>query len=214
MKPLPHIILLTLLACASTLIAQDEAENADPAAIYPDLPALADLIAAQTAEADSFPKIKDPGDPVQIANAVTLLVVADLPMAGDPITLAQASQSPAVPVPSAAGDPVTLAQSVQQQAVPVFNAAGNPVALADALRIPSIDALEQAAPPDLFTINRLFNWDKPHGQWMNQLLKDIDAAKKTGDTERYSGLTERYSAWAEKYLRRDDPPNLDGTPGR
>ena len=25
-----------------------------------------------------------------------------------------------------------------------------------------------------------FNWEKPHGQWMNQMLKDIDAAKAAG----------------------------------
>jgi hypothetical protein len=64
------------------------------------------------------------------------------------------------------------------------------------------------------TINHLFNWDKPYGQWMNQHLKDIDAAKKAGDTERYNSITERYSTWAENYPRRDDPPSLDRTPGR
>ena len=93
-------------------------------------------------------------------------------------------------------------------------AAGNPLALAETFPTRTIAPFVKPSPPDLFTINRLFNWDDPHGQWMNQLLKDIDAAKKTGDAERYTALTERYSAWAEKYLRRDDPPNLDGTPGR
>ncbi|MEY3394202.1 MAG: hypothetical protein RL346_438, partial [Verrucomicrobiota bacterium] len=30
----------------------------------------------------------------------------------------------------------------------------------------------------------------------------------------YNTLTARYSAWAEKYLRSDNPPDLDGKPGR
>ncbi len=79
---------------------------------------------------------------------------------------------------------------------------------------PRLPALEPAVVPDLFAINRQFNWNKPHGRWMNQLLKDIDAAKTAGDTETYQTLSGRYSTWAEKYLRRDDPPDLDGNPGR
>lgn len=64
--------------------------------------------------------------------------------------------------------------------------------------------------PDLFTINRPFNWDKPHGRWMEQMVKDIETTKKAGDVEAYYTLTARYTAWAEKCLRRDDPPSLDG----
>jgi hypothetical protein len=45
---------------------------------------------------------------------------------------------------------------------------------------------------------------------MNQLLKDINTAKAAGDNETYNALTARYAAWAEKYLRRAEPPNLDG----
>lgn len=67
---------------------------------------------------------------------------------------------------------------------------------------------------DSFMLKLEFIWEKPHGQWMNQLLKDINAAKAAGDTETYNTLTARYSAWAEKYLRQDDPPDLDGKPGR
>ena len=67
---------------------------------------------------------------------------------------------------------------------------------------------------DPFTLKLQFIWSEPHGQWMRQLLKDIAAAKAAGDTETYNTLTARYSAWAEKYLRRDQPPELDGTPGR
>jgi len=90
----------------------------------------------------------------------------------------------------------------------------DPTDLAGTVWDVGIQEVEVVTQPDQFSINREFNWDKPYGNWMNQMLKDIDAAKKTGDTERYTSLTERYSAWAEKYLRRDDPPNLDGTPGR
>lgn len=67
---------------------------------------------------------------------------------------------------------------------------------------------------DPFTLKLQFIWREPHGQWMRQLLKDIAAAKAAGDIETYNTLTARYSAWAEKYLRSDDPPDLDGKPGR
>lgn len=63
---------------------------------------------------------------------------------------------------------------------------------------------------DPFRLKLEFIWEKPHGQWMNQLLKDINAAKAAGDIETYNALTARYAAWAEKYLRSAEPPNLDG----
>jgi hypothetical protein len=63
---------------------------------------------------------------------------------------------------------------------------------------------------DPFRLKLEFIWEKPHGQWMNQLLKDINAAKAAGDIETYNALTARYAAWANKYLRQDDPPDLDG----
>jgi hypothetical protein len=55
---------------------------------------------------------------------------------------------------------------------------------------------------DLFTLKLQFVWDKPHGQWLNQMLKDIEAAKAKGDIQTYNDLTASYSVWAEKYLRR------------
>jgi len=67
---------------------------------------------------------------------------------------------------------------------------------------------------DPFMLKVEFLWQKPHGQWMNSLLKQINAAKAAGDIETYNTLTARYAAWAEKYLRQDDPPDLDGKPGR
>ena len=187
MKPFTPIFLLTLSALSTLLFAEEE-----PAATYPELPKLADLIAAKTAEAAAFPDIKDPGDPLQIANSTPVPIITDLPVVGDVVALAQTVQRPAIAVPGSTGDPV---------------------ALADTVRIPAITALAEATPPDLFTINRLFNWGKPHGQWMNQMLKDIEAARKAGDMETYTTLTARYTAWAEKYLRPDSPPQLDWKPG-
>lgn len=67
---------------------------------------------------------------------------------------------------------------------------------------------------DPFTLKLQFVWEKPHGQWMNQMVKDIEAAKKAGDMETYKSLTARYAAWADKYLRLENPPELDGNPGR
>lgn len=67
---------------------------------------------------------------------------------------------------------------------------------------------------DPFMLKVEFLWQKPHGQWMNSMLKQINAAKAAGDIENYNTLTARYAAWAEKYLRHDDPPHLDGKPGR
>ena len=67
---------------------------------------------------------------------------------------------------------------------------------------------------DPFMLKVEFLWQKPHGQWMNSLLKQINAARAAGDIETYNTLTARYSAWAEKYLRTDAPPELDGNPSR
>jgi hypothetical protein len=55
--------------------------------------------------------------------------------------------------------------------------------------------------PDLFTINRQFNWKAPGHSWMKQMLKDIEAAKEKGDTAEYEALTKRYAVWADQYLR-------------
>jgi hypothetical protein len=85
------------------------------------------------------------------------------------------------------------------------------MATASVVNLPGIAPLMLFDP---FTLKLHFIWDKPHGQWMNQMLKDINAAKAAGDIEAYNALTARYSAWAEKYLRRDNPPDLDGQPGR
>lgn len=61
--------------------------------------------------------------------------------------------------------------------------------------------------PDPFSIRLEFDWKKPHGQFMNQLLKDIQTAKQEGDTEKYKKLTAQYQVWADEYL-------INGTPTR
>jgi hypothetical protein len=59
--------------------------------------------------------------------------------------------------------------------------------------------------PDPFSIRLEFDWVEPHGQWMNQLLTDIKAAKAAGDTETYKKLTAQYQAWADVYLIKGSP---------
>jgi hypothetical protein len=208
MKPITFIMPLALFA-ASTVFAVEDA----PADSYPELPELADLFAVQAAETAAFPEIKDPGDAVQIANAAPLIVVAELPMAGDAVALAQSALTPAVVALKEVGAPESLADAVKPPALALVKDAGDPVTLAATVKPLPITVLAEPTVPDLFTINRLFKWDKPHGQWMNQMLKDIEAAQKAGDVETYNTLAARYSTWAEKYLRKDNPPNLDGSPG-
>ena len=58
----------------------------------------------------------------------------------------------------------------------------------------------------------LNDWESPHGEAMNTLLKDIAAAKEVGNTNTYERLTIRYAAWAEKYLRRGSKPSTKQTP--
>ena len=70
----------------------------------------------------------------------------------------------------------------------------------------------ESSPLDPFALSIQFHWKQPHGQWMRQLLKDIEAAKKAGDLDAYRKLTARYSAWAEKYLRHESNPPADHGP--
>ena len=62
--------------------------------------------------------------------------------------------------------------------------------------------------PDPFFIRLEFDWNEPHGQWMNQLLTDIKAAKQAGDAETYKKLTAQYSAWADAYLIKGTAPQF------
>lgn len=83
---------------------------------------------------------------------------------------------------------------------------GKPSELLAASKVKEIPSIAPMA-VDPFMLKVESIWSKPHGQWMNQLLKDIQAAKAAGDTEAYNTLTARYAAWAEKYLRRETPPD-------
>ncbi len=60
--------------------------------------------------------------------------------------------------------------------------------------------------PDPFSIRLEFDWVEPHGQFMQQLLTDIKAAKAAGNTETYKKLTAQYQAWADQYLIKGTPP--------
>lgn len=213
MKPFAFILPLALLA-VSTVFAAEDAPADVPAASYPELPELDDLIAVQAATAAAFPDIKDPGNPAQIAKSEPRPIVMELPLAGDPVVLARTSASPDVAAPKEIGDPAGLGESVKPPTIDPVKEAGDPVSLAATATPPAITDLAKPTVPDLFTINQLFNWGKPHGQWMNQMVKDIEAAKKAGDMETYKSLTARYAAWADKYLRLENPPELDGNPGR
>jgi hypothetical protein len=60
--------------------------------------------------------------------------------------------------------------------------------------------------PDPFSIRLEFDWNEPHGQFMQQLLIDIKAAKQEGDTETYKKLTAQCQTWADLYLIKGTPP--------
>lgn len=92
---------------------------------------------------------------------------------------------------------------------PGYPAHGSTLDLVRKAQSSGLPKFPKTQPHDKFALRREFDWKPPQGDWMNQLLKDIDAAKAAGDSEAYNALQARYSAWAEKYLRRDDPPNLD-----
>jgi len=106
---------------------------------------------------------------------------------------------------SAAYPPPPSSESLAQIAAPpeiaAIPATGDPVVLASEIRVPDVTEAPALDQPDLFTINRQFNWARPSGQWMNQMLKDIDAAKAAGDTATYERLTRQYTAWADQYLK-------------
>lgn len=158
------------------------------------------LLAVHAADDAAFPNVKDPGDPSQLAKSAPQVIVADLAVAGDPLALARTASPPDVVGVKETGDPTVLAETVKPPILAAVKETSDPIALADTIKPPPISALAEPTVPDLFTISQ-FNWNRPHGQWMNQMLKDIAAAKMAGDMETYKSLTERYDAWADKYPR-------------
>jgi hypothetical protein len=65
--------------------------------------------------------------------------------------------------------------------------------------------------PDRFFLSSRVTgeWEIPKSQFMKQMLKDIDAAKATGNTAEYEALTKRYAAWADKCLRHESKSPAD-----
>ena len=72
----------------------------------------------------------------------------------------------------------------------------------------NISEISPVIQPDVFSVRFEFDWNKPYGQWMNQLLKDIKDAKETGDDEKYKTLTKQYEVWADKYLIKGSPARV------
>jgi len=100
-------------------------------------------------------------------------------------------------------DQLTQAQRILPEPLPLDSK--NIVLKLQSRNIPQIQNVDK---PDVFTIRLEFDWNKPHGQWMTQLLKDIKIAKAAGDTETYTRLTKQYSAWANTYLLKGTPPRV------
>ena len=67
------------------------------------------------------------------------------------------------------------------------------------IKLASVQTVRMFTP---FERRMLNDWESPHGEAMNTLLKDIKAAKEAGDIKTYDNLTARYAAWAGKYLSR------------
>ena len=66
---------------------------------------------------------------------------------------------------------------------------------------------------DAFRRKLAFSWVKPQGEYLNTMLKEIEAAEISGDTETYNRLATTYSVWASKALLRGKPRMLtDSSP--
>jgi len=81
--------------------------------------------------------------------------------------------------------------------------------------LPGIDLPVAAAVKamDAFRRKLAFAWVKPQGEYLNTMLKEIEAAEISGDTETYNRLATTYSVWASKALLRGKPRMLtDSSP--
>lgn len=207
----PHLLIVALL----TTLA-----HAKP---FPPAPSLNELVAAAARDRklhapyyaeSSAPSATSPVmqivRPVElpVLDRLTALPVKDLPRHPLSRTPAEAvglssTLRTVTPHPTAASSDLVDLNTV----VPLmFSKLSDLIAASPARSLPGIAPMSI----DPFRLKVEFIWEKPHGQWMNQMLKDIETARKAGDVEAYNALTARYSAWAEKYLRRENPPNLDG----
>lgn len=173
--------------------------NAQPS---PDTPGLDGLVAIAIRERKAkAPHFAEGQSPAVLPNTTDRLPAVP---SMEPAEVAAVRHLPAHPVPSST------------KPVPSRALARMDLDASDLGVIPPSKALPLIALTsfDPFTLKLQFVWDTPHGQWMNQMIKDIEAAKKAGDMETYKSLTARYAAWADKYLRQENPPKLDGNPGR
>lgn len=206
---------LLLLACLLNSLAY-----AKP---FPPAPSLNELVAAAvkdrkhksphyaegptTSSAPSFMQIVRPTE-LPVLNRLAAIPATTLPAHPLSLTPAEAvelSSALRVVAPHPAAH-VPVTGSLRTLAPLIFRPPSELIAETASLNLPGVAPMTV----DSFRLKLEFMWDKPHGQWMNQLLKDINAAKAAGDLETYNALTARYSAWAEKYLRRAEPPKLDG----
>ena len=181
---------------------------------FPPAPSLNELVAAAKDRKHSAPYYAE--NPVRSSTPAVLQIArpVDLPLM-DRIAALPVNKLPVHPLSRRTAEAVGLASALSNVAphpassitLPLISTKPSGLLAASQVRtLPSITPMTV----DPFRLKLEFIWEKPHGQWMNQLLKDIEAAKKAGDIETYNALTARYSAWAGKYLRRDDPPELDG----
>jgi hypothetical protein len=72
--------------------------------------------------------------------------------------------------------------------------------------------VEALRPLSSFRVKILARWNPPHGEMMQTMLSQIEAAEKAGDSETYQRLTATYTTWAEKYLVRDTKSELKQNP--
>ena len=72
-------------------------------------------------------------------------------------------------------------------------------------RGPSVPPVPRLRVMDEFHRKLASEWVEPQGEYMNTLLRQIEAAAESGDAETYRRLTGTYRIWAEKYLRRSNP---------
>jgi len=138
-----------------------------------------------------------------------LIVLTAFSQAQDAVVLPQEVTYDAFPIP----DVPALKVPAIGRAIPYDRKKARPVHLSP-LKVmdgkvkaqgPPVIKLASVQPVRMFTPfeRRMLNdWDSPHGEAMNTLLKDIKAAKEAGDVQAYERLTERYAAWAGKYLSR------------
>ncbi len=208
----PHLLIVALL----TTLA-----HAKP---FPPAPSLNELVAAAARDRKKLHAPLLCGKPAPSATSPVMQIVraGGVAGAGSPHTALPLKDLPRHPLSRTPAEAVGLSSTLRtvtphptvassdmvdlNTVVPLmFSKLSDLIAASPARSLPGIVPMSI----DPFRLKVEFIWEKPHGQWMNQTLKDIETARKAGDVEAYNALTARYSAWAEKYLRRENPPNLD-----